>query len=180
MSASENQFSLTRAGSTKGGAPRSNFLSLTIIVTLSILAEAFVAQAAQTEQAPPVAISGNATHDEMLLGMHFIEGSPENAVRAAQARNPRIKPEEMLTVASMAGLDDYIKYMPRIFAHSSYADFWKWWFEFERYKGDEAGLAAFEQVIKKCMERGMKVKVDLAYSTWYSVDRGLDEGLESM
>jgi hypothetical protein len=144
---------------------------LTIIMTLAMLAGALAAQAAQTGPAPPLAISGNATHDEMLLGMHFIEGSPERAVREAQARNPSIKPEEMLNVASMAGLDDYINYMPEDLAHYSYADFWKWWHEFERYKGDEAGLAAFEQVIRKCLDRGMKVKVDLAYSTWYSADK---------
>ena len=111
---------------------------------------------------------GNATHDEVLLGMHFIEGNGD--AQAIQATAKKSTPKDVANALSIAALDDYLKYMPDDLKQMSYADFWKWWFEFERYKGDEAGLAAFDKTVNKLMERGMKVKVDLAYNTHWAMD----------
>ena len=113
-------------------------------------------------------MSGQATHDEVLIGMHFFEGGGDAKAPALLAR--KAAPSEIANAISVNCFDDCIKYIPQDLAHMSYADFWKWWFEFERYKGDEAGLISFEKVIDECMARGMKVKVDLAYSSSWCMD----------
>lgn len=120
------------------------------VVTLLVLSLG-VAQAGQ---------SGQVTHDSVLIGMHFVsDGNPDNLGSAFEGKDP-------LNVTP--GLSDYLKYMPRDLAHMSYADFWRWWYELERYKGDEAGLSRLDAIARTCLANGMKVKIDLAHSTWWT------------
>ncbi len=105
------------------------------------------------------AVSGQAGHSNVLLGMHF----------AHQNRDCNTRGDSKEDV--IPGFWDYAKYMPEDLAHMSYADFWHWWYEFERYKGDEKGLAEMDAIINECLARGIKVKIDLAWSTWYTNDK---------
>ena len=107
--------------------------------------------------------SGTAGHEHVLLGMHFLHQNTDCNVRR---RDP---------VDIAPSLWDYIRYMPEDLEHMSYADFWHWWYEFERYKGDEKGLAEFDRVVDECLARGLKVKVDLAWSTWWTNDKDWQE-----
>lgn len=106
---------------------------------------------------------GQADHDQVLLGMHFIQSKIAKALR--KRKDTAFDPA---TLAPVAGFWDYITYMSADLAHVSYADFWRWWSELERYKGDEAGLAQLEGELQACLARGMKVKIDLAWTTWYT------------
>jgi len=103
--------------------------------------------------------SGQAGHRNVLLGMHFAHSQRDCNTRGNN-------PEDVV-----AGFWDYVKYMPEDLARMSYADFWHWWYEFERYKGDEKGLAEMDAIIDECISRGIKVKIDLAWSTWYTHDK---------
>ena len=69
---------------------------------------------------------------------------------------------------------DYFEHMPEDVAHMSYADFWHWWSEFERYKGDEKGLAEMDAIVHACLHHGMKVKIDLAWSDLVDQRQGLE------
>ena len=102
---------------------------------------------------------GQMTHDHVLLGMHFLHTQSDNNATGEGVAN--VTP----------GFWDYVTYMPEDLAHVSYADFWHWWSEFERYKGDERGLAEMDSIIQACLQRGMKVKIDLAWSTWWTNDK---------
>lgn len=108
------------------------------------------------------AVSGSAKHENVLIGMHFIDGTSDDAARALDGGDP---------VNLVAGFYDYVKYMPEDFKQMSYADFWRWWFTLERYKGDEHGLRELDAVVEECLSRGMKVKIDLAHSTWWTLDK---------
>ncbi len=110
-----------------------------------------------------IAYSGKATHENVLLGMHFLHA---NTDCNAKGRDP-------VDIAPSFG--DYTRFMPEDLRHMSYADFWHWWYEFERYKGDEKGLTEFDRIVNECLARGMKVKVDLAWSTWYTNDRDWED-----
>lgn len=103
--------------------------------------------------------SGKAGHENVLLGMHF----------AHNQRDCNTRGDGMLNV--VPGFWDYVKYMPEDLEHMSYIDFWHWWYEFERYKGDEKGLAEMDAIFDECLRRGMKVKIDLAWSTWWTHDK---------
>ena len=107
-------------------------------------------------------VSGSAKHENVLIGMHFIDGSSDDAARALNGGDP---------VNIAAGFYDYLKYMPEDLTHFSYADFWRWWFTLERYKGDEHGLRELDAVVEECLTRGMKVKIDLAHSTFWTLDK---------
>jgi hypothetical protein len=99
----------------------------------------------------------------MLLGMHFINNHVDKALkdRKAGAFDPA-------AIAIGPGFMDYLHYASEDLEHVSYVDFWRWWYELERYKGDEAGLADLDEKLQVCLERGIKVKIDLAWSTWYT------------
>lgn len=96
-----------------------------------------------------------ATPDNVLLGMHFMHARTDcNTCGGSRDIAP--------------GFWDYVEHMPEDLEHMSYADFWHWWSEFERYKGDEKGLADFDQIVDACIARGMKVKLDVAWTTWWT------------
>ncbi len=103
--------------------------------------------------------SGRAGHDNVLLGMHFLH---QNIDCNARGRDP---------VDIAPSFWDYVEHMPEDLERMSYADFWHWWHEFERYKGDEKGLSEFDRIVDECLARGTKVKVDLAWSTWWTNDK---------
>lgn len=107
-------------------------------------------------------LSGSATHENVLIGMHFLDGSSDDAARALNGGDP---------VNIAPAFYDYLKYMPEDLKHMSYADFWRWWWDLERYKGDEHGLKQLDAVVQECLSRGMKVKIDLAHSTWWTLDK---------
>lgn len=108
---------------------------------------------------PRGGFDGHAAHDEVLIGMHFIDKSNGNAMELSA--DP---------VDVTPNFDDYLRYMPEDVARMSYADFWRWWYVFERYKGDEKGLREFDAIVDACLARGIKIKVDLAWSTWWTQD----------
>jgi hypothetical protein len=117
---------------------------------------------------------GQAGHDNVLLGMHFIQSNIAKALRKRKdaAFDPAI-------IAPVAGFWDYITYMSDDLAHVSYVDFWRWWSELERYKGDEAGLAQLDGELQACLARGMKVKIDLAWTTWYTCGKDWEQDLNT-
>ena len=101
---------------------------------------------------------GSVSRDGVLLGMHFLHARTDFN---PQAGSP----------VEIAGFWDYVEHMPEDLKHVSYADFWHWWSEFERYKGDEKGFAEFDRIVDACLARGMKVKVNVAWSTWWTLDK---------
>ena len=101
---------------------------------------------------------GSVTREQVLLGMHF--------VHTRTAFNPAAG-----IPVEIASFWDYVEHMPEDLNHISYADFWHWWSEFERYKGDEKGFTEFDQIVEACLVRGIKVKVDVAWSTWWTLDK---------
>lgn len=105
--------------------------------------------------------SGVARHDNVLLGFHFV---PDHADETAKAL-PHIDRSGLAP-----GFWDYCAHMPEDLRYVSYADFWYWWYTLERYKGDEKGLEEFDKIVDACLSRGMKVKVDLAYSSFWTAD----------
>lgn len=105
--------------------------------------------------------SGSIGHDDVLLGMHFVDSDGDRQARGLNGGDP---------IGVVPGFPDYVKYMPEDLKHMSYADFWYWWFSLERYKGDEKGLGELDALVEQCMDRGMKVKIDLAYSSWWTAD----------
>ncbi len=103
--------------------------------------------------------SGAMTHDNVLLGIHFLHERADCNTTGAG----------ILNVAP--SFWDYTEKMPEDLKRISYADFWHWWYEFERYKGDEKGMAEMDAIVDECLRRGMKVKIDLSWSTPYTNDR---------
>jgi hypothetical protein len=107
---------------------------------------------------------GHASRDSVLLGMHFLHSSLDCNARTGGLED--VVPTYW----------DYVRHMPEDLACFSYADFWHWWYEFERYKGDEKGLAAMDAIVDDCLRRGMKVKIDLSWSTWWTEDLDWETG----
>jgi hypothetical protein len=105
---------------------------------------------------------GSVTRDHVLLGMHFLHARTAYSPKAGSP-------------VEIAGFWDYVEHMPEDLKHISYADFWHWWSEFERYKGDEKGFTEFDRVVDACLARGMKVKVDVAWSTWWTLDKDWEQ-----
>ena len=89
---------------------------------------------------------GQTSRDEILLGLHY--GDISNHKGRREVDYPRnIWPF----------FQDYIKHMEDDMLATSYADFWRWWYILDRYKGDEKGLEEFDQIVDACLERGLKV-----------------------
>ena len=103
--------------------------------------------------------SGQATHDNVLLGIHFLH-------QRADCNTTKDRFQD-----ATPSIWDYFRQMPEDVAHISYADFWHWWYEFERYKGDEKGLDQMDAIVDACLQHGMKVKIDLCWSTWWTNDK---------
>lgn len=113
--------------------------------------------------------SGSMDKDDVLLGMHFTANNGDAEARNLNGGDP---------INVTPGYYDYGKYMPEDLKHMSYADFWYWWYTLERYKGDERGLMELDALVKDCLDRGMKVKIDLAYSSWWSADLDWEKGMD--
>lgn len=108
--------------------------------------------------------SGHAAHDSVLIGMHFTDndGDKDAAIVGATKGDP---------INVFPGFKDYLKYMPEDVARMSYADFWLWWYDIERYKGDEKRLKVLDETVNECLARGIKPKIDLAQSTYWTMDK---------
>lgn len=113
--------------------------------------------------------SGSMDKDDVLLGMHFTSDNGDAEARGLNGGDP---------INVTPGYSDYVKYMPEDLKHMSYADFWYWWYTLERYKGDERGLMELDKLVQDCLDRGMKVKIDLAYSSWWSADLDWEKGMD--
>ena len=98
------------------------------------------------------------TSDRVLLGMHFVEDGAGPS------------PASSVPEANFPWFGDYVKYMPDDLKYVSYADFWRWWYNLERYKGDEQGMQTLDTLVAKCLELGIRVKIDLAQNTWFTLD----------
>ncbi len=109
--------------------------------------------------------NGTLTKDEILLGFHY--GDMSNQLGRDEKDHP-------LNIWPF--FEDYLTYMEDELLTTSYADFWRWWYVLERYKGDEKGLAELDRVVDACLERGIKVKIDLCWSTWWTYDKDWVEG----
>jgi hypothetical protein len=114
---------------------------------------------------PCISQNGNLTKDEILVGFHY--GDMSNQIGRDQKDHP-------LNIWPF--FEDYLTYMEDELLTTSYADFWRWWFVLERYKGDEKGLEELDKVVDACLERGIKVKIDLCWSTWWINDKDWEEG----
>ena len=109
--------------------------------------------------------NGQARHDDILVGFHY--GDLSNHEGRRQLDYPR---------NVWPFFRDYLDYMADEVAATSYADFWRWWYILERYKGDEKGLAELDEIVDACLARGIKIKIDLAWSTWWTQDRDWEAG----
>ncbi len=114
---------------------------------------------------PCIGQNGSLSKDEILIGIHY--GDMSNQVGRDQKDHP-------LNIWPF--FEDYLTYMEDELSTTSYADFWRWWFVLERYKGDEKGLEELDKVVDACLERGIKVKIDLCWSTWWINDKDWEEG----
>jgi len=110
--------------------------------------------------------SGQMSHGSAALGIHFI-GGRQDAVPAKES-----------FADAFPTIWDYFRYMPEDIACMSYADFWHWWHEFERYKGDEKGLDEMDAILRACLEGGMKVKIDLCHTTWWTNDKDWEKKID--
>ena len=111
-----------------------------------------------------VGVKGTASHEDVLLGMHFMHERADCNVTGEGRENV------------VPSFWDYVESMPEDLGHMSYADFWHWWYEFERYKGDERGLDRMDRIVDECLHRGMKVKVDVAWTTYWTNDLDWETG----
>lgn len=103
--------------------------------------------------------------DSILIGSHY--GDMSNH----EGRN---KSEYPLNIWPF--FCDYVKYMKDDMLKTSYADFWRWWYVLERYKGDEKGLAELEAILDKCTDLKLKTKIVLCWSTWWALDKDWEQG----
>lgn len=137
--------------------------ALAIAALLAVTAAAsFEPVRAQDRRSAPA--DGHARRDHVLLGLHFLHSRLDC--------NARTRGLEDIVPTFL----DYVDHMPEDLEAMSYADFWHWWYELERFKGDEAGLAALDTMVDACLERGLKVKIDLSWSTWWVEDLDWEEG----
>ena len=134
-------------------------------MALSFLFSFAQCDGAQGGQPGQAGLPGQAAPDELLLGLHFWDADGDVGARAAMAGTT-----DPAKVVGAAGWADYIKYMSGDLKHISYPDFWRWWCQLERYKGDEKGLGDLDVLVKQCLDRGMKIKLDVAWSTWWTSD----------
>lgn len=111
------------------------------------------------------AIDGHAQKDTVLVGFHY--GDIYN-------HEGRMTKDYPLNIWPF--FDDYLEYMQDDMLKTSYVDFWRWWYILERYKGDEKGMTELDKMVDKCLERGMKVKMCLGWSTWWTQDKDWAEG----
>ena len=98
--------------------------------------------------------------DSILMGFHYMDGSNMEHIRDPINYPINIYPY----------FEDYLVYMENDMLQSNYADFWRWWYVLERYKGDELGLKELDDIVEDCLKRSIKVKIDPAWNTWWSLD----------
>lgn len=108
---------------------------------------------------------GQFSHEHVLLGVHY--GDMSNH----EGRDMRKHPLNI-----WAYFEDYVKYMDEDLRKTSYVDFWRWWYVIERYKGDERGLAELDHLADLILERGLKLKIDIAWNTWWSLNKDWEAG----
>ena len=113
------------------------------------------------------AVNGSTGLDEILIGLHYGD------VSLNEGRDQRDHPRNIWPY-----FDDYAKFLADEMALTSYADFWRWWFILERYKGDETGLEQLDTIVDRCLDLGLKVKIDPAWSTWWTLDRDWEKGFK--
>jgi hypothetical protein len=98
--------------------------------------------------------------DSILMGFHYADHSNCDRTRDTNDYPINIYPY----------FHDYLEYMEEDLCTSNYADFWRWWYILERYKGDELGMGELDGIVDACLSRGIKVKIDPAWNTWWSLD----------
>jgi hypothetical protein len=108
---------------------------------------------------------GRTAGDEILLGFHY--GDMSNH----EGRNDTDHPLNVWPY-----LEDYLKYLEADMSKTSYANFWRWWYILERYKGDEKGLSYLDGLVDELLKRGIKTKIDLCWSTWWDLDVDWEKG----
>lgn len=133
-----------------------------ITVWLSALITIGVSMRSHAQAFP---INAQTRPEEVLLGLHYCDAS-----------NHEGQQEENYPINIFPFFDDYLKYLEDEMRLTSFADFWRWWYIFERYKGDEKGLEEFDEIVDACLERGLKVQLTLAWSTWWTLDQDWEEG----
>ncbi|MCL2815714.1 MAG: hypothetical protein FWD23_14045 [Oscillospiraceae bacterium] len=101
-----------------------------------------------------------ARRENILMGFHYADFSNCNRVREMKNYPLNIYPY----------FEDYLEFMESDLLQSSYADFWRWWYILERYKGDELGMGELDKIVDECLKRGIKVKIDPSWNTWWSID----------
>jgi len=101
-----------------------------------------------------------AKSDSVLMGFHYADHSNSDRCRDTNNHPTNIYPY----------FQDYLEYMEDDLLASSYADFWRWWYILERYKGDELGMGELDGIVEACLARGIKVKIDPAWNTWWALD----------
>lgn len=145
-------------------------LGVALMSPLEQSAFASTAMAAQqtTQPGQPLsATNGHAAREDVLIGLHYGETSLH------EGRDPKDYPRNIWPY-----FEDYVKYLGDEMALTSYADFWRWWYIFERYKGDEKGLEELDAMVDECLARGLKVKIDPAWSTWWTQDQDWEKGFK--